>query len=84
MQDQFGAQLLYFSNCILQDEEPEPDGQEGLTDVRIIEAMLNSMESGHVVLLKSASRNRRPGTNQEIRLPFVEPPPKLNAMVPSS
>ena len=27
--DQFAAELLYFSDCILNDREPEPSGEEG-------------------------------------------------------
>jgi hypothetical protein len=34
--DQFGPQLVYFSNCILRDIAPESSGNEGLADVRII------------------------------------------------
>jgi glucose-fructose oxidoreductase len=37
--DQFGAQLEYFSDCILRNRMPEPSGYEGLQDVRIIEAL---------------------------------------------
>jgi glucose-fructose oxidoreductase len=37
--DQFAPQLIYFSDCILNDREPEPSGQEGEVDVRIIEAI---------------------------------------------
>ena len=33
--DQFAAQIMYFSDCILKDKEPEPNGVEGLADVRI-------------------------------------------------
>jgi len=81
-QDQFGAELLYFSRCILKGEEPEPDGQEGLADVRIIQAILKSAESGDIVPFKISARNRRPGMNQEIKLPPVEPPPRVNVMIP--
>jgi len=35
---QFGAETAYFSDCILQDRDPEPDGEEGLLDVRVIAA----------------------------------------------
>jgi len=34
--DQFGAELLYFSRCILEDRTPEPRGPEGLADVRVM------------------------------------------------
>ena len=35
--DHFGGEMKYFSECILEGTEPEPDGQEGLADVKVIE-----------------------------------------------
>ena len=40
--DQFAPELLYFSDCILNDRQPEPSGEEGLQDVRIVEALYES------------------------------------------
>ena len=40
--DQFAPQLLHFATCIQNDTEPEPCGQEGLADVRILEAVAES------------------------------------------
>ena len=40
--DHFGGETQYFSNCILDDEHPEPDGYEGLADVRVIKAVEES------------------------------------------
>jgi len=34
--DQFAPELLYFSECIQKNRQPEPSGWEGLADVRII------------------------------------------------
>ncbi len=34
--DQFAPELLHFSECIQKDREPEPSGEEGLQDVRIV------------------------------------------------
>ncbi len=34
--DQFAPELVYFSNCIIHDNQPEPSGTEGLADVRKI------------------------------------------------
>jgi predicted dehydrogenase len=81
-QDQFGAQLLYFSNCILNNEEPEPDGQEGLADVQIIQGILRSADSGTVVPLELPPRSRRPDISQQITLPPVEPRGQVNVMIP--
>src|SRR5688572_25497939 len=47
--DQFAPELLYFSDCILLNREPEPGAEEGLADVRIIRALYRSAESGHPV-----------------------------------
>lgn|SRR5262245_19579997 len=40
--DQVAAEILYFSDCILNDQEPEPSGREGLIDVQIIQAIYRS------------------------------------------
>ena len=50
--DQFAPQLEYFTNCILNDKEPEPSGLEGLIDAAIIEALLRSGRSGKTVRSK--------------------------------
>ncbi|MDQ6733032.1 MAG: Gfo/Idh/MocA family oxidoreductase, partial [Nitrospirota bacterium] len=34
MRDQFAPELLYFSECILTGQDPEPSGEEGLNDIR--------------------------------------------------
>jgi glucose-fructose oxidoreductase len=74
--DQFAPELLYFSDCILKNREPEPSGEEGLADVRIIEAMHRSARSGRWVSLPSMPRKSRPSLRQEKRRPAVprEPP----------
>lgn len=75
--DQFAAELLYFSDCVLKDREPEPSGQEGLTDVRVIEGMMRSIGTGRWVSLDIEQRRRRPTLRQEIRRPAVPREPKL-------
>lgn len=75
--DQFAPELLYFSDCILNDRTPEPSGHEGLIDVRIIEAMHRSIASGRAVPVRAAPRKRRPTLRQEIRRPAVIREPKL-------
>src|SRR5882724_11615359 len=44
--DQFAAELVHFSRCILEDHEPEPSGEEGLADVQILEAIVQSAALG--------------------------------------
>ena len=43
--DQFGGEMKYFSDCILHDIDPEPDAEEGLADVRVLEAILRSLQT---------------------------------------
>ena len=75
--DQFAPELLYFSDCIRTDRDPEPSAEEGLTDVRIIEAMRRSIDTGKWVKLETAQRKRRPTLRQEIRRPAIKAEPKL-------
>jgi predicted dehydrogenase len=49
--NQVVAEFVYFSECILDNKEPKPSGVEGLTDVRIIQALDRSIEIGEFVQL---------------------------------
>jgi len=75
--DQFAPELLYFSDCILHDRDPEASGKEGLADVRVIEGMLRSISSGRWVRIRTDQRKRRPTLRQEIRRPAVKREPEL-------
>jgi predicted dehydrogenase len=44
--DHFAGETEYFSDCILNDHDPEPNGEEGLMDVRIIVAIRKALETG--------------------------------------
>jgi predicted dehydrogenase len=56
--DQFAPELAYFSDCILKDREPAQSGEDGLQDVRIIEALTRSAASGRPVALAPPRRHR--------------------------
>lgn len=73
--DQFAAELIHFSDCIAEGIAPEPDGYEGLADVRIIEAARRSAREGVPVSLIPVARPTRPTMAQEIGRPPVEEPP---------
>ena len=81
--DQFAAELLYFSDCVLRDREPEPSGAEGLADVRVIRALLRSARVGRPVRLGPFVRRRRPRLAQEIARPPVRKPRVVRAEAPS-
>jgi glucose-fructose oxidoreductase len=69
--DQFAPELIYFSRCILEGREPEPSGEEGLIDVRIIEALYESAARGTPVALSPMRRDQRPHVGQQIDRPPV-------------
>ncbi|HTU51226.1 MAG TPA: Gfo/Idh/MocA family oxidoreductase [Acidobacteriaceae bacterium] len=50
---QFATEADYFSNCILQNQEPKTNGEEGLRDERIITAIYKSCADGKPVKLTS-------------------------------
>lgn len=81
--DQFAAELVYFSDCVLKDRKPEPSGEEGLIDVRIIAALYRSAKTGRVVKLGKLERKPRPTMRQEIERPPVEKPTLVNTESPS-
>ncbi|MGB6297734.1 MAG: Gfo/Idh/MocA family oxidoreductase [Rivularia sp. (in: cyanobacteria)] len=75
--DQFGAEIQYFSNCVLNNKEPEPCGREGLADVRIIRAILESANTGKPVKLGEFKVEKRPTLEQVIQLPAIDTPDKF-------
>ena len=81
--DQFAAELIYFSDCILQDREPEPSGWEGLADVRIVRAIYQSAQTGRAVELPDFATKKKPTMRQEIHRPSHGKPKLVNAQSPS-
>ncbi len=81
--DQFSAELVYFSDCILHNKEPEPSGIEGLADVRIVEAIYESARANEVVELPELPGKKRPTLGQEIRRPAHGKPKTVRAKSPS-
>jgi len=71
--DQFGGEIEYFSECVSNNTEPEPNGYEGLADVRIVEALLQSMRSGAPVKLAPFEKRTRPGEHQKKEKSPIKP-----------
>jgi glucose-fructose oxidoreductase len=80
--DQFAPELLYFSDCVLRDRKVEPSGEEGLADVRVIEALRESMANGRFVETGLAQRDQRPTLDQEIHRPAVRKPKLVDVPSP--
>jgi glucose-fructose oxidoreductase len=74
--DQFGPEILYFSDCILHNKNPEPSGLEGWADVRVIQAIYESANEKKPIYLPEFNKNKRPSLLQSIRKP-KKPRPRL-------
>jgi len=81
--DQFAPELVYFSECIMTGEDPEPSGWEGLADVRIIRAIYESADTGAPVTLPPFDKRERPSMAQEMRKPPVAKPETVNVEEPT-
>ncbi|MDB5034907.1 MAG: putative glucose-fructose oxidoreductase oxidoreductase protein [Chlorobi bacterium] len=75
--DQFAPEILYFSDCIAGDRKPEPSGQEGMMDVRIIEAIYQSARTGATVAIAEPEPKHGPTP----KMARTEPPPAKPRMV---
>jgi predicted dehydrogenase len=65
--DTLAAELGHFSNSVLRDVVPEPSGIEGLTDVRIVEAIYRSARDGRPVTLPRVTRVEAPPVAHDLR-----------------
>lgn len=72
--DQFAPELLHFSDCVLNDREPEPSGEEGLQDVRIVQALYESAETGKVVPIPPYVERKRPTGRQRVSKAGIRKP----------
>lgn len=84
VRDQFAPELVYFSECILNDVHPEPDGREGLADVRVLAAIETSVLESRPVSLPPFVVQQRPDPDQALRRPAVREPELVHAEPPST
>ena len=82
--DQVAPEILYFADCILENREPEPDGVEGLADVRVIQAVLLSARERRAAPIQRTDVGDRPGMDQEARRPPVQKQELVHAESPAS
>jgi predicted dehydrogenase len=80
--DQFGSEMKYFSDCILNGIDPEPDAEEGLADVRVLEGIERSLKTGEVQKLGPFTRTKRIDPDQVVKLNPVKPPEPVHASSP--
>ena len=67
--DQFAPELIHFSDCVLKGKRPEPDGEEGMADVRILEAIFKSASSGRAVRIALVKPQEQPKPSQGLETP---------------
>ncbi len=78
--DQFGAEIEYFSAMHpWTTRSPNLAGYEGLADIRIVEALLESMRSGRPVKLAPFEKKNRPGEQQKFEKSPVKPRKRARA-----
>lgn len=81
--DQFGGELKYFSDCVISGSDPEPDGEEGMLDVRVLVACEQSLKTGMPVKLQPYTRRKRPSLKDVQTLSPVKIPKMVGAHKPS-
>jgi glucose-fructose oxidoreductase len=83
--DQIAPEIVYFSDCVLNNRRPEPDGREGLIDLWIIEAIKASALKGMAVPLQPVLAKPRPDPSQHIAKARKRDEPELvNAAPPQA
>ena len=82
--DHFGGELQYFSDCILNGKEVEPDGEEGYADVRVLEGILEALKTGASVRLEPFTRSKRIDPDKQVvKLGAVSTPDLVHAESPA-
>jgi predicted dehydrogenase len=67
--DQFAAELSHFSECIIKNKKPISSGEEGLIDIKIIEALILSIDLGSPIEMEEMNKKMRPPEAFKISLP---------------
>jgi predicted dehydrogenase len=81
--DHFGGEMKYFSDCILNGLDPEPDAEEGYADVRVLEGILKALKTGQPQTLEPFTRATRIDTSrQEEKLRAQSSPELVHASSP--
>jgi len=64
--------------AIRRNRQPEPSGKEGLQDVRIVQALYESAETGKAVQIPPFRDAKQPTGRQQIRRPGISKPALVN------
>ena len=53
--DHFASEMDHFAECVLGNKDPRTPGEEGLADMRVIEAIDEAVKTGRTVAVKRPS-----------------------------
>lgn len=81
--DQFAPEIVYFSDCIQKNRQPEASGVEGLLDLMVIQALYKSARTGRPVKLQALRKDQVLSPKQKMRRPPVKKPQLINVSSPS-
>ncbi len=82
--DQFAPELAHFSNCVLRGAQPEPGADDGIADVRVVNAIHRAASTGRSVSLDPVPQFARPGMRQARLVPGFEKPEEIHASGPGA
>ncbi|WP_028694285.1 Gfo/Idh/MocA family protein [Pseudomonas cremoricolorata] len=81
--DQFAGETAYFSDCILRNQAPEPDGEEGWRDVRVIMAIERALETGTAQTLEPLPARAHAKREQRRAFTLAPRPAYINTESPT-
>lgn len=82
--DQFSQELIYFSDCIIKKKKPAPSGEEGIADIKIVEALLLSLDLRSPIGLDEINKKTRPSGRQKMTKPSFTGPKLFNVFSPGT
>ena len=81
--DHFAPELLHFAECILDNKQPRPSGYEGMNDLKVMDAIHESITTGRLVAIAPGSHDSKPDGSLICEKPAVDKPELVNVQSPS-
>ncbi len=81
--DPLAGETAYFSDCILNDSIPEPSGEEGFRDVRVLLAVERALATSNPQKLNALPAKTVPGSDQKRQYALAESPDYIDTESPT-